>query len=699
MTSKISFSKLVKEDLKNRSWLFAMAALALFIAQPVALMMRLGSVMEEVKNHYRTMDQALEFYRRQVGFGNGLTLAVLMGIAVVCAFTGFQYLHSKMKLDFYHSLSVKRRRLFFVQYSSGILIYGVPSLICMCLCLAVGGVNGILTGSMIFLALKAYVVHFFYYLLIYATGILAMMLTGKLITAILAFGVFVSYSMIVNLVISELISQFFTTAIDQGVFLNKWTRHLSPAFFCVFAEEQLASRNASVGSRWLCIGFLLVMVFALTAACIGIYSIRKTEAADHSMAFPKTEGIIKILLVVPLSIAAGFYVKMMASGYSMVWFFGGIVFAVLILGALIEFIYHLDIREVFCRKLQLLLSALLAIGIVLIFRYDLVGYDTYLPEKEDISAMSIQYDPINGNYAYSTVVTESGTATYYGDIYGLDQSSVKNFDSIYELAEAGVKSVGSKTEGKERIAVKYTLKSGRSVYRAYWLPVETISPEMEKLYNQSEFKKAVYPILRETDRLSSAMTLTTWYGARQVVLTQEEQKKLMEIYQADLLEVTYQELKEGSQIANLGIEFQDESTGETYGSEEVYPVTTECRETIAFLEEKGYEIPLKPKKEGVSTVEVSLYRAEEGRSEDIAFTDPEEIQEILDALSFCNFNGFSPLEAEVETDYSVILSFNSNTGNLWGYFEKGKIPDIVKKRFEMSEDGEAASREMTEEIS
>ena len=130
MTSKISFFKLIREDIKNRSWLLALTALALFIVQPVALMISLGNRTEELKNHYITMEQVTEYYQGQVGFGNGAIIFVLMFVALVCAFTGYQYLHSRVKLDFYHSLSIKRPRLFFVRYCSGFLIYAVPAFVC-----------------------------------------------------------------------------------------------------------------------------------------------------------------------------------------------------------------------------------------------------------------------------------------------------------------------------------------------------------------------------------------------------------------------------------------------------------------------------------------------------------------------------------------------------------------------------------------
>ena len=687
MTSKISFFKLVREDIRNRSWLLAMTALVLFLSQPVALMIQVSNWMEDIRKHYYTLEQVQKLYMGRLGFEAELTVLVLMCLAVISAFTGYQYLHSSVKLDFYHSLSIKRNRLFFVQYSSGAIIYIIPAFVCLLLNLAVGGVNGILTGNVAALALKAFLVHFLYYLLIYATAILAMMMTGKIVVAILALGVFMSYALIISLLSTALMSRFFSTTLGEGQLMESWTAYLSPFTFCFYVEGKLSGTSASVGSKWLCLGILLALIVVLTGLCLRLYGIRRTEAANHSMAFQKTEGVIKVLLVVPISICAGFYVSMMVSTHPTIWLIAGTLFGVVILSALMEFIYHMDIREVFHHKGQMLFSAVLAAGVILAFRYDVFGYDTYLPKKEDVSAMAIQYEPVNGNYSYKTVVTGNGTSTYYGEKYGLDESEVKDFDLIYELAKEGVQQVKEEKQNGVRIAVKYELKSGRSVYRAYFLPKETIDEQMAQVYNQEEFKRAVYPILRDTEREPSSLTLTTWNGSSQMGLTQEQRKRLIETYRKELLKVTYQDLQADHEIGALAMEFQS-TDGESYsyGSEDSYPLTTDCTETIALIEEYGYEVPLRPDPEQISSINVEIYNSAGMSEQTVAFTDPEEMQEILDGLTYSCFSGFYSLGAEKEEGYSLSLTYDRNSITLWGYFQKGKVPEIVKERLGVPED-------------
>lgn len=691
MTSKISFFKLIREDIKNRSWLLALTALALFIVQPVALMISLGNRTEELKNHYITMEQVMEYYQGQVGFGNGAIIFVLMFVALVCAFTGYQYLHSRVKLDFYHSLSIKRPRLFFVRYCSGFLIYAVPAFVCTILSLAVGGVNGLFSCDILYLTLKAFVIHLLYFLLIYATAILAMMMTGKIIVAFLAFGVFASYGIVVSLIASALVTRFFRTAIYDGSWIDKLNSYFSPISFCMNVEGKLASEAASVGSKWLCVGILIVSIIALTLICLGVYTIRKTEAAEHSMAFPKTEGIIKVLVVVPLSIGIGFYVSMMVANNPLSWLLAGVVFGAIILSALMEFIYHMDIREVFHHKIQILVSVILAVGIVLAFRFDVFGFDSYIPDKEDISAMAVYYDPINGSYAYKIEVTQSGSASYYGEKYALDECEIQDFDPIYALAEEGVSLVKNQNQEGQRIAVKYELKSGRSVYRAYVLPSESVDREMEKLYDREDFKRAIYPLYREEEREIDSITLTTWNGGRVLTLTEAQRKELVDVFKEDLLQTTYQEILQDGQIATMDIVFVDKSV-DSYGMTESYPIMESCKNTIALLQEYGYEVPKTADAKQVSSINVEIYQDQNGNGNTVTFTDPDEIQQILDEMKYSCFVFNTSVGSEKEYGYSVSINFDNSADSLWGYFLAGKVPKIVEERLGLPPEEEAQSQ-------
>ena len=98
-----------------------------------------------------------------------------------------------MKVDFFHSLPISRKKYFFVQYVSGVIIFVVPFIVSMLLCLLVGAVNGLLTGGVVLMAVRMTSFRILEYLAGYGTAILATVMTGKTLTAILGTAVFTVY--------------------------------------------------------------------------------------------------------------------------------------------------------------------------------------------------------------------------------------------------------------------------------------------------------------------------------------------------------------------------------------------------------------------------------------------------------------------------------------------------------------------------
>ena len=107
--------------------------------------------------------------------------------------SGFSYLHSRKKQDLFHSIPVRREILFLVQQASGFLLWLAPFLGAWILTLLAAAVKGILTGAVWAAAFQGLGLAVLVFLLPYETVILAMLLTGKLLTAVLGMGVFFLY--------------------------------------------------------------------------------------------------------------------------------------------------------------------------------------------------------------------------------------------------------------------------------------------------------------------------------------------------------------------------------------------------------------------------------------------------------------------------------------------------------------------------
>ena len=125
MTSRSSFFKLLKEDLRQRLWTIVLAAIVFILPVPIYIAM-------EISGSWGFGTGMLDNFARRLAEPMArdsiwLVLVTVCG-ALICAVSGFGYLFSKKKVDFFHSLPVKRETLFAVRYINGVLIYLVPYL-------------------------------------------------------------------------------------------------------------------------------------------------------------------------------------------------------------------------------------------------------------------------------------------------------------------------------------------------------------------------------------------------------------------------------------------------------------------------------------------------------------------------------------------------------------------------------------------
>ncbi len=78
----------------------------------------------------------------------------------------------------------------------------------------------------------------------------------------------------------------------------------------------------------------------------------------------------------------------------------GLIFAFLLSYGIIEIIYNFDIRYAFCYKKQILICAVLSLIIAGVFRFDIFGYDSYIPKEDKIESMSVAISEIDDDSNY-----------------------------------------------------------------------------------------------------------------------------------------------------------------------------------------------------------------------------------------------------------------------------------------------------------
>ena len=216
MTSRISYSKLSRENRKRMLGMTIITVLTFFV-KAVFLVMGVN----ECSSH----TEVLRLFQPNMGMAS-----VVIVLAACSAAVSLYYLHSRKQTDFYESLPIKRATLFRLVVQNSLFIFLIPLVIEEAIEFVIaqqqisGGGWEIVSSSL-------------WYLLIFAatwlTMALAMIMTGNIIVGILGFGVFASYFPIVIYNIFPIYAgSFFATYSGNTAdnVYNNITNYLSPVW-------------------------------------------------------------------------------------------------------------------------------------------------------------------------------------------------------------------------------------------------------------------------------------------------------------------------------------------------------------------------------------------------------------------------------------------------------------------------------------
>ena len=193
MTSKNLSFKLMAEDLKRRVWTIALTVLALIFAQIFPIAVKCSEYAEQAGKWNESTREYMETNILSLLMVNPMAAAVLIGAAVLWAVTSFCYLHNSKKVDFYHSIPVKRHVLYIVNYFNGIWVTAAVYLVFTAVTILLAGRCGISGGIHTGRIWMGALINVVFYSLLYTTVSAAMMLTGNIVVALLGTAVFFSY--------------------------------------------------------------------------------------------------------------------------------------------------------------------------------------------------------------------------------------------------------------------------------------------------------------------------------------------------------------------------------------------------------------------------------------------------------------------------------------------------------------------------
>ncbi len=604
MTLKISFFKLARDEWKKLSWLTALQGVVLGLLIPLRVLL---SYVFLLSNRYEeaSAGDRIDIFCANMGLDRWENGPVILGLGVVCALCAFTYLHFSAKLDLYHSLPVTRTWLFGAKYLGSVMTFVTAYLICQLLGLLVGVCYGGVTGTAVWEVAADTARGILFFLCSYSAALLAVMLTGKMLTTVCVLAVFLGYGPLLILIRETFQDVFLFTNMIERAEVKATLAYSSPWAFCLF----WGSGKGQTGGKGLTgtiptaggLCQLVALAALLSFLALFLYRLRRTEAAGTAIAFPRLEGVLKILLAVPASLVAA--VVTYDGANTILW--EGILLTVIgaLCCAVIEFIYRWDIRQALTRKYHMVIAV--AIGAALYFsvRCDVFGYNTYLPKQEELRAMSVM--ELWSGIGYET--EEMGTV-YGGSRQILDRLESENVAALYPAAEDGVKhareneSAGVMTIGSyvgTDVCVKYVLKSGREVYRAYTVDQEVLGSCLEAVFQNQELRKRYYPVL---DWQPEEIFLITYHysGLDEVLnqyilyegdgvelsIPQRWTKEVLAAYQRDLESLPVREIWDSwDGVSSLYFERKGSGSEEGLLSFDSYPMSEKFTETMSLIRE------------------------------------------------------------------------------------------------------------------
>lgn len=685
MTSRISYSKFIKQDIRRRGWLAALSCVLLLLCVTVSTMLLLEA---SLASYTTVSSEELTFLRESFpamlngSSYNTFPLAVIILLGVLAAVTGFSYLHSKEKTDFYHSLPLSRQQLFAISYVGGLLIFLIPYLAAGLLTILAGSVDGIVTASVFGRSLLALLGGILCFLLIYHLTIFAMMLTGKIVTGILAAATLLVYGSMAGTLARNLINYFFSTyhsknqwLLDQLYGFRSPLEILGQVLRCttcydskyqninIFSYQMVRFFNVSDSRSCPAVLAVTVVFLALLLfLSVLLYKKRPSEAAGNALAYPETAPFIKVLISIPTALFLGLLVGSMY-GNGAKWVILISILSVILLCALIEFIYHMDLRQLFAGKYSFLLSFLAVAGILCILHFDLFGYDTWLPKESSLESMAMDISQVYGYFSYPDTDTYNGDHPLGPDLLDEEDCQISDFSPIYELAREGVENhrtgldrrIDLRPEPEEyvNVSIRYNRSSGKPVYRNYVVSKEHALDTLSTLCQKESYRKKLFPVFYvDYDSVRAVRLTDIYHNPEMLDLTHVEQDALLDAYKQDVLKADIKDLQYEMPVAELSMEIPEAMRPGSSVYDSQYSTTLpnfylyeNYENSLALLKKYGYTVRREIAPEDVSKIilsEEDYFKSVDAYgntirtdlSDESILTDPEEIKEILSQIRY-----------------------------------------------------------------
>lgn len=575
MQSKIESISFLKEQVRSQRWYLVVVTLVLFVMGPANTLRKLGYDHKFLEERY-FLARYSRMYIQEGGMLSSETymfMLVSLLAGVLISVMSYSYLHYHNQVSFYYSVPMKRTHIFDCKAIASFLSFCIPMIIMMLLNIVVLFSQGILTKYNAVGILIVIFLNLISFALGYYIAAISMLLTGRVLIGVLGTGVFIGYFPIVVSVITGYCSMFFNSYVGSGTVPNNSWRYifnLSPVgLFSSFEWDSVLCYMASIFG-----------VIVLMAVARYLVIIRPSEAAEKPMAYKKVADVIKVAISIPVGLSLGLFLAGTTSQPT-AWFYLGILFGVIVMYVLMQLFYSVELKKIFQQKIQIIVTIVVTLAIGSIFFFDILGYDTYIPDYDNISEINVCFSDV---YGYSFVYME-----------GKEDFNMGKNEEMYLFVQDVVASSESCSDSDDYtdttfINIDYKLNNGTVISRAYQACVDDIEESAEVLWENDVFLDLNYSIRNLEVEIVSYIYFTSQYLESQQIdfgTNKIENTEFLLALQQDYMEMDGLDIMKETPLASISYEILEDDLAYNYGSVDIYP---NCTNAISYLQSKGIDL-------------------------------------------------------------------------------------------------------------
>ena len=306
----------------------------------------------------------------------------------------------------------------------------------------------------------------------------------------------------------------------------------------------------------------------------------------------------------------------------------GLLCGLLLSNCVIEIIYEFDFKRLFAHRWQLAACGVISVAITAFFRFDLCGYDSYLPSDAKTEAAGIwcynmetnvhesyyAQPELKGTDNMHVVWTHPDTGTI------AEQMRLSDMEAIREIAVRGIQDAAQRRHSMFRgrgyrrenygdvtdtwgyVLIAWHLKNGRTVYRDYNMNLTAAASYLDAVYDMDDYKETAYPILSwQPEEIAGVNYQENGDTSHVAFRSEETMRQLLLTYQKELAALTAQTRRAESPVGAIQFKTREmqamidtlranDGNYLTFNNNLYFPVYPSFTETIALLGECGTDV-------------------------------------------------------------------------------------------------------------